>query len=337
MHRHTSAQRLIGDKGLKLCEAPRMEYCALCPTSLDPRANMRQIFYRNRPLRAFGLRNNPFGDHMVDVFGEPRLLTGKHLQAAAAAQGAEPLQLVPEPPMAIAHVLDRCARMDGPIAINRDIRHTQIDTQHIVNVHRLRRLNVGSRKQVPVAAHEGQITFTAPERQQCLLPCATHKWYRLSAIESPDRNSRAFVGKDTLIECDRTQRRERTLRFLIQLVGICHFGDAPYRKLGRQIERLPNRVIGQPMDGELAKRATLPCHLANVITRRVRRHKRALQCMRLFGSGQEFQLYRQSHIMSIPQPEHMCKRRLSPKELLRRSSFPLQGLKPRSFQLVRFR
>ncbi len=44
MHRNTSTQRLIGDKGLELCEAPGVECCALRPTSLDPRANVRALW-----------------------------------------------------------------------------------------------------------------------------------------------------------------------------------------------------------------------------------------------------------------------------------------------------
>src|SRR5215213_7205798 len=103
-----------------------MEGCALRLTSLDPRANVRQVFDGYSTLRAFGLRNNPFGDHMVDVFCEPSFLSSQHLQTAAAAHCTEPLQLIPEPTMAIAHVFDRLARMDCAIAIDSDIGHTQI-------------------------------------------------------------------------------------------------------------------------------------------------------------------------------------------------------------------
>ena len=88
MHWNASTQRLIGDKGLELCEAPGVECCALRPTSLDPRANVGQIFDGYSTLRAFGLRNNPFGDHMVDVFSKSSFLARKDTQAAATMLGA---------------------------------------------------------------------------------------------------------------------------------------------------------------------------------------------------------------------------------------------------------
>ena len=87
MHRNTSTQRLVGDKGLQLGEAPRMECCALRPTSLDPRADVRQIFDGDPTLRAFGRRNNPLGDTVVDMFGESGFLPSKQTQTAAAALG----------------------------------------------------------------------------------------------------------------------------------------------------------------------------------------------------------------------------------------------------------
>ncbi len=93
---------LIDDKRPKLRECPGVKCCALRPSSLHPRANVREFFQRNRPLRAFGLRNNPFGKTVVDVFGKPALLTGQLPQAAAAAECTELLQLVPESPVSIA-------------------------------------------------------------------------------------------------------------------------------------------------------------------------------------------------------------------------------------------
>jgi len=97
---------------------------------------MRQIFDGNRALRAFGLRNNPFGENVVDVFSESGFLSGKDAQAATAPQRAVPLELVAQAPVTIAHVLDRPPAVDFPITIDGDVRHAQIDAQHIVNINR---------------------------------------------------------------------------------------------------------------------------------------------------------------------------------------------------------
>ena len=299
MHRNTSHERLIGDKRLQLGEAPRVECCALRPTSLDPRANVGQIFDRNRSLRAFGLRNNPFGDYMVDVFGESSFLAGQHTQPPTTVLRAQSLKLIPEPTMPIAYVLDRAPAVDGTIAINRNVGHTQIDTQHIVNINRIGSFNLGSREQIPVTTHEGKIAFTATEGQQRTLARTTDERDRLPAIESPDRNRRALVCQNAFIKRDRAKWSKGATRLLIQLVGIRHFGDTTDGELGSNAKGFARRAIGQPMDGELPKRSGVPCDLANIVAGRVGGFKRALQRIRLLGCGQEFQLDRQSHNMSI--------------------------------------
>jgi hypothetical protein len=85
---------------------------------------MRQIFDGYSTLRAFGLRNNPFGDHMVDVFGKSGFLARKDTQATATMLRALFLQLVSEPTLPIAHVLDCAPAVDVAIAIDGDIRVT---------------------------------------------------------------------------------------------------------------------------------------------------------------------------------------------------------------------
>src|SRR6186713_2924304 len=103
-HRHTGKHGFVDHEPLQLCERPAMERCALRPSSLDPRANMRQSFQRYPALPtvwepAFGLRNNPFGQDMVDIFGEARFFPRQFPQARAAALCAFPLQLAAQPPM----------------------------------------------------------------------------------------------------------------------------------------------------------------------------------------------------------------------------------------------
>jgi hypothetical protein len=140
--RHTLQRSFIDDKRPKLREGPGVECCALRPASLHPRANVRQLFQRNRPLRAFGLRNNPFGEAVVDVLGKAALLAGKVSQAPAAVFGAQALQLHPQPTMPVAHVLDGFAGVGFPIAIGSDVRDAQVNAQDAISITRLWRLNL---------------------------------------------------------------------------------------------------------------------------------------------------------------------------------------------------
>src|SRR5205823_456486 len=155
----------------------------------------------------FGLRNNPFGDHMVDVFSKSGFLARKDTQAAATMLRAQALQLVPESPVAIAHVLDCAPAVDFAIAIDGDIRDTQIDPQHIVNIDQIGCFNLGSGEQIPFAAHEGEITFAASERQHSSLSVSADKRDFLPPVERPDRNSGVLVsvGEDTIIVSNRAE------------------------------------------------------------------------------------------------------------------------------------
>src|SRR6266498_2773673 len=307
----TTTQRLIGDKGLELSEAPRVEGCALRPSSLDPRANVRQIFDGNRTLRAFGLRNNPFGETVVHPGRKSALLTRQRSQATAASQRAKPLKLISEPTMPIAHVLDRLARMDFPIAIRSDVRDTEVNAKNVIHVDWFRSLNLGSGEQIPRAAHERQIGFAASRGEQLSLAFATHERDFLPPVECPDRDGsiRVGVGENTFVVGNRPQRSKRALCLARELVGIRDFGDTTHGELSGKAKRLSHRAVGQPMDRELAERFRSPCHLADVVTGSIRYLKRVTQGGGLFGRGQQFQLDRQPHIMIVSQKERLCKRR----------------------------
>ena len=328
MHTNTTAHRLIGDKSLQLCETPRMECCALRPTSLDPRADVRQIFHSNRPLRAFGLRNNPFGENVVDLLGKSIFLTGEYAQPPAATKCAELLEFVPEPSMPVAHVLDRLARMDFPIAVGCDVRHTQVNAKYIVNIYWFGRFTLSSRKEIPVTTHKRQIGFTMPERKQLSLPFTTHERDFLPPVECPNRSSRVLVGvgQYPLIVGDRTKGLKCAQRLPLQFVGIRDFGDTTHRQLCGKAKRFAHGAVGQPVDGELSKDARTPCDMADVITGGIRRLKGAFEHIGLFTRGQQFQLDRKSHSMSIVPDENVCVNGSQPesrRRSCRRSRIPL--------------
>jgi len=308
MHRNTTTHRLIDHKALQLSETPRVKCCALRPSSPNPRANVCQIFDGNRSLRVFGLRNNPFGETVVDVFGKAAFLTGKNTKAAAAPQRAKSLQLISEPPMPIANILDCLAGVDFPITISCDAIHAQVNPKHAFHVDWFGCLNLGGGEQVPLTTHERQISFAASECKQLSLAFAAHERDFLSPLERPDRDSGVLMGvrQNALIIGNRAVGLKRALSLSIQLIGIRDLGDTAHRQLRRQRKRFSRGLIGQPVDGELAKRLALPRHLADVVAGGIRRLKRAPERISLFGRGQQFQLDRQSHNMIVPQSERPC-------------------------------
>ena len=297
MHRHTCQCRLIADKRLQLGKGPAMECCALRPSSPHPRANMPQILDGNRSLRAFGLRNNPFGETVVDMFGEPRFLPSKQTQSAAAVFCAFLLQLVSEPPVTIAHVLDRRARMDFSIAIDGDVCHPQVDTQHVHNIERSGLVHLAGHKQIPVAANKGQIRFATSRAEQRPLAFATHKRDGLARLQSPDRDGRIRhrERENAIIVGNRRCGAKRALGVRAQFVGICDLRQCTDDHLCCQAKGLAHVLVAQLLERELAKRTARPGHIADVVARRVGRFQRAFEGIGLSSSRQEFQLYRKFH------------------------------------------
>lgn len=295
--RHTLQRSLIDDKRPQLREGPRMECCALRPPSLHPRANVRQVFQRYRPLRAFGLRNNPFGETVVDVFGELAFLAGKLFQTAMATFRAFLLQLTAQSAMSIANILDRFAGMDFAIAIGSDVGHAQVDTERAVNIDRFGCRDFTRRKQIPATVNVGKVGLATAMLEQFALAFTTHEGDRLSPDKCPDRDQRVGQGirQDAIVVRNGAVGSKRALCLSVEFVGIGNFGDTTDDHLRGQLKHLAHVVVHQPLQWKLAKGACFPCHLADVVASSVGRLKRALERAGLFGRGKQFQLCNQFH------------------------------------------
>lgn len=238
---------------------------------------------------------------MVDVFGKAAFLTSQLPQAAAAAECAELLQLVPESPVSVANVLDRLAGVDFPIAICGDVRDTQVDTERTIRLEQFWCFDFASGKHVPRAANEHQIALTALVFEQRALPLTAHEWDRLSAIQCPDRDQR--IGerkrKNAVIVGNRAVRYKRPQRRPIQLVGIRNLSDTAHRELRGKVKRLTRRLIRQFVDGKLTKCLSRKGNLTDIVARSIGRLKRAPERISLFGCRLQFQLDGEFHLAAF--------------------------------------
>ncbi len=301
MNGNTFQRSLIDDKRLELRKGPGMECCALRPASLHPRANVREIFKRNRPLRAFGLRNNPFGETVVDMFSKSALLAGQLPQAAVTAERAKFLQFAPEPPMPVAHVLDDLSAVGRAVTIGGDIGHAQIDSEHAVNVLRFGFLSIARYQQIPVAAMIEHFALTLPGGEQGALSFSTNERDCLPSVKCPDRDKRVEHGEreDTVIVGNRAVGPKRPPHLPIQLIRIRDFGNTAHGELRGKSERLAHVLINQLMEGKLAECLSREGNTADVVARRIGCLKRALECISLFRRGQQFQLNGQFHLAAL--------------------------------------
>src|SRR5690606_7489703 len=104
----------------------------------------------------------------------------------------------------------------------------------------------------------------------------------LATVQRPDRNLALSQvrGEHTGVVGNRAQRSERALSLLVELVGVRHFGNAANDDLGAQGEGRPHVLVDPFLQLELAKGVFTPGHIADGVTRSVRRNKRALQALR---------------------------------------------------------
>jgi hypothetical protein len=235
---------------------------------------------------------------MVDVPGKAAFLARQLSQAAATTNCAKLLQLVPQSPVSIAHVLDRLARMAFPIAIGCDVAHAQVNAKCAINILERSFLDRTGHQQIPLAAMKQQITFALAICKHRSLALATDERDRLSAIKCPDRDRRVGQGEreDAFIVGDAGVRAKGAFGLFVQLVSIADFGERAYSYLCRQAKGFTHILIAQLLKRKPAESSTCPGHITNVVTRDIGRFKRALERIGLFGRRQQLQLCSQFHL-----------------------------------------
>ena len=274
-------------------------------TNPDPRANAAQFFQRNRPLRVFGLCNKLLADTVIFVCLKPTLASGQLLQATFGRLGADRLPGGAAASTALPDTLNHSASMCLAIGIRGNVGDAQINSQNTFYVDWRRLLNLGSWNQIPTPLDASKITLTDAPVEQFALTGAAHKGDGLPPTDCPDRNGGLLIRQNALIKRDCTKWLKNPLRLLVEFVSVGDFRNTTHNQLRTQTSLLTNIVIGQAVDVELLKRTQIPGYLADLVARGVGCFKRLLEQVSLFRCWLELKLYGKSHIMIIPQIEHM--------------------------------
>ena len=290
----------VGKKEAELKERPAMKYRALLPASPDPRTNTFEVFKGKRTVRVFGSRYYPFADRVVHAANETRFLSQQLAQAALCRQRAFPLELVAPSPMAIAHAFDCAASIDCAVTVGCNVGDTKVYTKHVVNILWRQFLHFARHQQIPHATVEKQIAFALAGSKHRTLTFAANERKRLPPVERPQRYGRTvqIERQNTIIVGDTGKRAKHALGLLVKLVGVANPGKRPHSHLCRQAELVAHVLITQLLQRELAKRAGVPRHGADVITGSVSRTQRARQGRVLFAGRLQLDLRRKLHILN---------------------------------------
>jgi excisionase family DNA binding protein len=127
--RNTGAFGLVAEKRPELPKRPIAVSCALLrPPNPYPRTNMRQVFQRNRSLRAFGLGNEPFGKNVIRIGLEAALSARQSLQVTLCRTASDLLECCTATRVPVAPRLNPSAAIAFPIAISRNVHNAEINT-----------------------------------------------------------------------------------------------------------------------------------------------------------------------------------------------------------------
>lgn len=284
---HSSQSRLVGDEGTELPEGPTVQNCSLLSPSLDPSANVGQFLQHNRPLCAFGFRNDLLTDDVVYVGSEAPLSTRKRLEFSLSRLCFFLLKLGSEVAMPVSDAFQRLATMRLTVRVGSDICHTQIQTKKVG--HFLRGLlgRIANGGEIEHSFMQDQIRFALPCFKKRQLPFSADKAYLDATRKSPDRDCLVFYvpAQDTVIVRDGPGETKRALRLFIEPVSVSYLSNTTNHYLCSQAKALPSFRVAILLHSKTLKVLRRPGFVGKPVATLVGAHKRLLQRMGLLLRG----------------------------------------------------
>ena len=282
--RNTGQKCFVGNKLFQLVKRPvGMPVALLFASNLSPRANAGQFLDRNRPVRAFGCRNDALTDAVIAVLLKAALLSRQALQLAFRRLRTPTLQPCSQVAVVLSGTINFLARIGLSIAIGGNIDHAQIYAQDSLKFDRLRRGDFACGCQKELALAVNQVGFTLAKLQLMELSLA-----RLVADHHPPRSGpdrdKTMLGvpvQDAIIIGYRSMRSEDPGSVTIEFISIGDFRNAAHNDLCGKSGLLANLGVKELVEIVLPEGTTLPGNFTDLVAGPVRALKRMHQCLKL--------------------------------------------------------
>lgn len=269
----------------ELPKSPGVQNRPLVAASRYSGADTLQVFQGNSPSSALRNGDYAFTETMVDISGEPPLLTGKNFQSATRGFRAFLLQFLAQASVAIPNSLDGLSRKDFTIACSGNVTNPKVNSQESVDVYGIRFFDIADRQQVKLTFTKNQITFALTIKQHKSLAFAAYVGDFLASLSSPDRHTVRIPPEYAVIEGNTPERTERPFGFPVELVSIGHFRNAADDDLSSEIEVFFDPVVSQTVQGKFTEGFVFPGCFADSIAGRVCPLQSFDQGSVLFGGG----------------------------------------------------
>ena len=299
-HRHASKSGFVSDELAKLVETPSVQSRPLLAAGLNPSAYPGEVFESDAEGQALRSGDDCLADCVVGDLPETRLSAFQGFELAFGGTGLLALKVPASVRVFAADEIDVSTCVGLAVTIEGKIDDTKIDTKHAFNADLFRVRHIAYASQIPLALDEHQIDFALAESEQGALALATDEGDFLAPGQRPDTHS--IIGQEThdpVIIGLCGEAAESALPVFASLVSVSHFGDAAHGGLRGQPVHLADFGVGQLMQIELPKLASLEAPRGQVITGLIAAFKRLPQQAFLFWRWLEFDVRNQFHCLHI--------------------------------------
>lgn len=298
--RQASPVRFIFDELPELGKRPGMQACSLRLSGLNPSPDMREFFNRNRAPGAFCLGNEHLRDNVVCVFAEASLLAREFLQSPLGRLRAASLKPSLAARQLAANLLDLGPSVAVAVAVERDVHDAKVNAEDTLDADFFRVRDVADAGQIPSSAHEHQIDFPLAEGKQRTLSSAASEGDLLPSGKRPDAHRISGQETDDAVVIGlRRVAPECALDITPRFVSVGDLGNAAHDRLCGQSEHLACLGIGQLMQIELARLASLKATGREVIAGLIATLKRLPQQGFLLWRRLKFDVGNQFHNLHI--------------------------------------
>ena len=267
-----------------------MQNRTMLAPNLYPASDSAPVLERDSSSGALGVSNDPLPNTVIHVARQASFLTRKLSPSAASRLGLFLWQPRRKPPLAMANAFHSRAAVGFSVRVAGDISYSEVHSQVLPGIGRIRRFDISSGSQKPVPAVEDQIGLTGSRCQPAQWPLPGSQRNLDPSSERAERNGFLIdvPRQIPVVEGQTAEWPEGAFRLLIQFVGIRHFPNTADCDLSRQCKALSCLRVREFVQPVLPQRFSVPGSLTPPIAGLVGGAKELLQSLRLSRIGQQF-------------------------------------------------
>lgn len=289
--------RLVLYKLTKLVESPVSVSCPLLAPNRYPIADALEVFKSDPAIGVLRGLHDTLTDAVVCVSLVALLLAADLAELALCRPRALALEIAAAVRDLPALVFNLLTAVLLSIAVCREVNDAEVNAEILLNVLRLRRLDLAGDEQVELAADVAQVGLASLAFQKLTLAVAAQVAHTLATFQRPDadRLFASLEAQDAAVVGERAAWPEDTLSSMVEFVCAGDFCDGPHGHLSGQVKSFPDVTINNLVEVKLPEGLRFPRLLADVVAGGICGLQRFEKKIVLAWCGLQFDLCCQFH------------------------------------------